>query len=247
MTKEEWDTNHPKASRVLDKYLNSSPSKDTIETVDSISFEEFLEEKTATILAKRSKKLLFRLFKLFDLRVVYYQDKLFYNIKDIEHLNTLKKPKGMKAIGLGNIHKAVMDRLSRANIKFETEKRFDQLKLPFDIYIPEKNLAIEIQGPQHFFLGINWTDEIDKSIERLKNQLDRDSKKINYCRQNKIDVIWITVDTDIDDLFLYLDNKLDSSREKWLHRGPLEYSIREKNYDDWILLSYDKDEFLKRF
>ena len=40
------------------------------------------------------------------------------------------------------------------NIKFETQKRFESCKdyntLPFDFYIPELNMLIELQGGQHF-------------------------------------------------------------------------------------------------
>lgn len=245
MTQEEWTLRNQKTTKLLDKYLNYENKN--VETVDFLDAENFLTEKQAIAFTKRSKHLLLRLFKLFNLQVVSYQGILYYNKKDLEHLNSLKKPKGMKAIGLGNIHKAVIDRLHRANIDFETEKRFEHLKLPFDIYIPGKNLAIEIQGPQHFFLSTNWCDSFEKAVEGLKKQLERDNQKIEYCKQNNIDCIWITEDSDVNDLFLYLQNALPENNTKWLHRCHLDFSVWEKDYDYWLFYSYDKEEFLKKF
>jgi len=48
----------------------------------------------------------------------------------------------------------VEDYFERHNIAFEKEKRFDDCRnvrvLPFDYYIPDKNLCIEVDGEFHY-------------------------------------------------------------------------------------------------
>ena len=53
-----------------------------------------------------------------------------------------------------NGEKAVMSYLKSTNIKYEHQKRFDwcadKQKLPFDFYLPEYNIIIEVDGKQHY-------------------------------------------------------------------------------------------------
>lgn len=230
-------------NEVLNKYLN--PQNIQISSLLD-NFDNYVNLKEACQITKRSKKLLIRLFKLFDLDIKEKDSKLFFNKDDLQHLNDLKKPKGMKAIGLGNIHKAVIDRLKRKNIEIELEKRFDNFNLPFDIYIPKNNLTIEIQGPQHFFLSTNWCDnDIEKAKDLLKNQIERDNAKIKFCEDHKINHIWITEDSDVEDLFLILDNKLPEKNLKWLQRKHPDFSVYENNYENWLIFAYKKDIFIE--
>lgn len=104
--------------------------------------ESFVSVKEAILLAERSSKLLLRLFLMFDLRVVKYKESYYYDKSDCEYLRTQKKPKNLKAIGLGNLHKATVSRLQRKGYEIVLEKRFASFKLPFDIYIPAYNCAI---------------------------------------------------------------------------------------------------------
>lgn len=68
------------------------------------------------------------------------------------------------------------------NIKFETQKSFINLisdknkKLKFDFYLPDKNILIEFDGPQHY-QQTNFT-----SIDGLKN----DQKKNEWSLMNQI-------------------------------------------------------------
>lgn len=234
-----------KIKKTLTYYLN--PQNKVVEKLQN-NFEDYLISKEACLYAKRSSKVLFRLFKLFDLDVKEFNKKYYYKKSDLEHLNTLKKPKGMKAIGLGNIHKAVIDRLQRKNINIELEKRFENFNLPFDIYIPDHNLTIEIQGPQHFFYSLNWSNnDVDKAKSTLISQIERDNAKIKFCEDNNIKHIWITVDDDIDDLFSLLSNNMDVKNLKWLERKHPDFSLCEEDLDKWLDLSYRKDVFLKNY
>ena len=80
--------------------------------------------------------------------------------------------------------KRILDNLS---IHYETEYRFNDCKdnrsLPFDFYIPSKNMCIEYDGEQHFMpirFSKNATQEqINNDFESRKR---RDKIKDNYCK-----------------------------------------------------------------
>ena len=55
-----------------------------------------------------------------------------------------------------------------------------------DIFIPEKNLAIEIQGPQHF--KQIWDEQ---QFNKLKKN---DMHKKKACRERNIKLIWMNVE-----------------------------------------------------
>lgn len=83
--------------------------------------------------------------------------------------------------------------LDNMNIKYENEKMFDDLKhktkLRIDLYLCDLNIAIELDGRQHyepikFFGG-------EKTFERIKL---RDHIKDKYCKENNIKLIRIRYD-----------------------------------------------------
>lgn len=75
------------------------------------------------------------------------------------------------------------------NIKFVEQKRYkdciDKRKLPFDFYIPNKNICIEYDGIQHFTTE-SWGGK-KGFIDRNK----KDSIKTKYCNDNNIKLIRI--------------------------------------------------------
>lgn len=80
--------------------------------------------------------------------------------------------------------------LTQLNIKFETQKRFRDIKdkrpLPFDFYLPEFNLVIEYQGLQHF-------EELNrKGRESLKEIQKRDAIKHHGALVKNISYIAIS-------------------------------------------------------
>lgn len=87
--------------------------------------------------------------------------------------------------------------LSNKEINFIRQKKFKDCKyvshLPFDFYIPDKNILIEYDGIQHFepvklFGGI-------KEYEKTKL---KDKIKTEYCIKNNIKLIRISYKDDID-------------------------------------------------
>jgi hypothetical protein len=63
------------------------------------------------------------------------------------------------------------------NIEFIVQKKYDDTKnickLPYDFYLPEYNLDIELQGEQHF----TYNDFFYKTISKFQERLETDIKK----------------------------------------------------------------------
>lgn len=78
--------------------------------------------------------------------------------------------------------------LKEIGIPYEKEKRFDDCRnaktLPFDFYLPTKNVCIEYNGKQHYCSVDYWGGD-DGFEARKKN----DQIKQKYCCQNNIGLI----------------------------------------------------------
>lgn len=85
------------------------------------------------------------------------------------------------------------------NISFERQKTFDWLKnkrsLFLDFYLPKYNIAIEVQGEQHF-------TPIEKFGGRyeFKVQTERDAAKRELCHEHNINLIYITKKSNADEV-----------------------------------------------
>lgn len=81
--------------------------------------------------------------------------------------------------------------LIRNNLKFETNKQFDDCKkiknLSYDFFIPEYNLLVEYDGKQHFYSIDKWGGD-----KRLKKQVENDNKKNEYAKNNGYNIIRIS-------------------------------------------------------
>lgn len=94
--------------------------------------------------------------------------------------------------------------LTKNNIPFEYQKRFDDLKIKeFDFYI-NNNYIIEFDGQQHFFFtGYGW-DTKDYYERTHKSDLIKNK----YCFENNIPLIRIPYDAD----YTINDLKLETTR-----------------------------------
>ena len=86
--------------------------------------------------------------------------------------------------------------LDNMKLKYETQKLFEGCKLkrllPFDIYIPSLNIAIEYDGIEHYkptTFGGSYTKE--QLQERFEKRIICDHIKEVYCKQNNITLIRI--------------------------------------------------------
>jgi len=97
--------------------------------------------------------------------------------------------------------KKIREYLVKKGISFKRQKKFDncknKLKLPFDFYVPNKNLLIEYDGKQHFkpikfFGGKNGFLERQQN-DKIKNNFVKTSNfnllRIPYYEYNNIETI----------------------------------------------------------
>jgi len=85
--------------------------------------------------------------------------------------------------------------LSEKNINFKTQHRFNDLNLVFDFFLPDKNIAIEFDGIQHF-KPVNHFG----GIRSFENQKIRDIEKDEYCIKKNIHLLRIPYNKDIYEL-----------------------------------------------
>ncbi len=104
--------------------------------------------------------------------------------------------------------------LKEANIKYEREKTYSDLKMGkfrYDFYLPDLNTIIEVNGQQHYY-------EVWGGRAGLLKQQENDRRKITYALANKIIMYSIPyweidkLETS-DDLF----NKKFLTKDKWFN------------------------------
>lgn len=93
--------------------------------------------------------------------------------------------------------------LENHNIPFTQECRFDDCRdkrtLPFDFYLPNNNLIIEYDGPQHYHDGYFNNYKTTVKHDKIKNQ---------FCKNKRIDILRIPF-WDHDSIEEILSNKLN--------------------------------------
>lgn len=91
------------------------------------------------------------------------------------------------------------NKLKNMNISFFQNYKFDDcrniLPIPFDFYIPSRNLLIECDGVQHFVAVDYFGGE-----NRLEYQMKNDSIKNDYCKDFDIDLKRVKSYREIEDL-----------------------------------------------
>lgn len=85
--------------------------------------------------------------------------------------------------------RAICKSLDRLGIAYEIEKHLVNGKrnMRFDFFIPEKNIAIEFDGIQHFKIDNRYTPD----LETLKHRQNMDIYKTKYCIDNNIKLVRI--------------------------------------------------------
>ena len=77
------------------------------------------------------------------------------------------------------------------HIKYIPQAKFDWLRYDYpqsiDFYLPDKNIGIECQGGQHFYIGTFSSSRSD-----LKYQKDRDDNKRKLCEKNGVKLLFYT-------------------------------------------------------
>jgi very-short-patch-repair endonuclease len=103
------------------------------------------------------------------------------------HLNGRGCPKCSESRG----EKEVRLFLEKNNIKYQREKKFKNCKnkylLPFDFYLPDKNILIEYDGMQHFRVNEYFGGEIG-----FKATQKNDKIKNTYANEKNIKLLRIS-------------------------------------------------------
>lgn len=105
------------------------------------------------------------------------------------------------------------------------KKTFQDLKgrnnacLRFDFYLPEYNLCIEFNGQQHYEpvvfrhnKSISKEEKLKQAQEKFKRGQENDEKKIQYCKQNNIELLIIPY-YEKEDIETIIKNKINQIKE----------------------------------
>lgn len=101
--------------------------------------------------------------------------------------------------------------LRRWNIPYIRQKRFDgcrnRLPLPFDFYIPAKNILIEFDGEQHF-TPPRFIKNKTKAQNQLAKTRQNDKIKNQFCKDQNIDLLRIPY-TELNNIRNLLESTLN--------------------------------------
>lgn len=89
-----------------------------------------------------------------------------------------------------NYEQKIINMLRAANVRFEREKTFSDLKggkFRYDFYLPFYNILIEVDGEQHF----KQIKKFQKTRTDFLKQQENDRRKNSYALANKITLIRI--------------------------------------------------------
>lgn len=121
---------------------------------------------------------------------------------------------GCKKCSQSHLEIEVSNALKDSGIQFEYEKEFDWLKyeqkMSLDFYIPDKKIAIECQGSQHYFPG-NFGSKTISSLDLFNLVLKRDAEKKKQCNEHGIKILYYTHENILktDDTFTDITGLLD--------------------------------------
>lgn len=109
--------------------------------------------------------------------------------------NTILCGSGCPRCASSKGEKRIAEVLSNYGIEFVSEFRFNDcrnsLPLPFDFYIPKRNMLIEYQGKQHYEVVRFRGASKEVSQKNYSDLIKRDGIKRNYCKANMIHLIEI--------------------------------------------------------
>lgn len=243
--KEYWKTHPELALKVKNGIMESKKRNEA-----SVDKNIWVTREDARKFLGKNDTTTYGYYKLYGLEFLKIGSTLFYKKDDLVYLkNTLNSKKQ----NIGQVHNALNERLLRSNILYDRERKFEGCgNRRFDFYLPEKRLAIEVQGSQHFscdcpFMKSEKLNEEDK-LEILRAGIKADQEKIDFCKKNSIDLIWITTKEDVNLFFeKYLIGQADELLQKWFHRGHLDTRIYIENKIFWMDYHKSLSSFSKIF
>lgn len=128
----------------------------------------------------------------------YYYDKLRNLNTELDHAieNSVREQMGFKKIGDAWVSETMLFQIIQELFPNENVIRHQRPEwlegLELDIFIPEKKLAFEYQGIQHFKPIKHWGGE-----EKLKIQQEHDARKKRLCAKCGVRLICVNYDEDL--------------------------------------------------
>lgn len=188
-------------------------SKHVMKLEEALGIKCYSDKEAAAFIGKNNSTLISGM-KLLDLPL--YKRGGCY-IYDEESLLKLKNFYNNKSGLKGQVARLFEEYIRNKNLDYTCEKTFPNCywkedskhPLRFDYYLPDYNLVVEVQGPQHFnpssMGAILPEEEILKNFEGLK---ERDEIKKQYCMNNNIGFIEIIKKEDFNKLDEFIkDNR----------------------------------------
>lgn len=114
-----------------------------------------------------------------------------------------------------NLEEKIIKILNKERIKFIREKTYPDLKsgyYRFDFFLPEYNICIECDGPQHY----KYTKIFYKNRQDFLKAQERDRRKNSYCLGHNI-LLYRIPYFEIDDISSFNDIIQDKFlvKDKW--------------------------------
>ena len=112
--------------------------------------------------------------------------------REIEHTieNSVRTQFGFRKIGDAWVSETILYKIICQIFKFDDVKRHYRPSwlegLELDIYVPNRNIAFEYQGIQHFQAVEHWGGE-----KQLKIQKEHDARKKRICQERGVNLICI--------------------------------------------------------
>lgn len=101
---------------------------------------------------------------------------------------------GCPTCSMSNMETLFMSKLNELGIKFEFQKPLRDFgyegigQYQFDFYLNDRNMAIELDGGQHFFVSRFGNETEEEMLERFNMQKERDKFKNDFCEKNNIKI-----------------------------------------------------------
>lgn len=145
-----------------------------------------------------------------------------------------------KCSNFSNGEKIIEEILYDIGISYNKQYKFDDclsknnVKLPFDFYLPDINILIEYDGRQHF-------EPVSKfgGVESFLNLRENDNRRNKWCEEKGIDLIRISYKSQTDDinrLLKIINSKINSS----INNSNLQSSV----FDVSSIISTKKEFFI---
>ena len=116
--------------------------------------------------------------------------------KFIQRLSNHTQMNGCPNCNESKGEKKIKDILEERGIDYIRQKKFENCKntnsLPFDFFLPDKQLCIEFDGIQHF--------EPIYGIVKFKRLKENDNIKTNFCAENNINLVRIKYDENVAEI-----------------------------------------------